>query len=223
MTSGLRLSRIALVPAAVCLALLQPVTAAVADGPEQEADKKAAPAAPAEPAAPAAPPMSIEITDGVDKAAGGDKLAYRIIVHNQGGEALTDLRVEQRVPETAGRPEASEGGQVAKNGVITWTADVKPEAKAEFTSRIELGRTDEKALRAASTACAFLNGAKAPTVCASDLDTLPGGAAGPEGTAAEKKTAGIGTTGLAIGGAAAAAGVAAVGFMAVRRRRAAAN
>ncbi|MHC5906429.1 hypothetical protein ACVNF4_21365 [Streptomyces sp. S6] len=213
MTSGLRLSRIALVPAAVCLALIQPVTAAVADGPEQEAGKKAAPAA---------PPMSIEISDGVDKAAGGDKLAYRIIVHNQGGEALGNLRVEQRVPETAGRPEASEGGQVAKDGVITWTADVKPEAKAEFTSRIELGETDKKALRAASTACAFLDGAKAPTVCASDLDTLPGGAAGPEGTAAEKKAAGIGTTGLAIGGAT-AAGVAAVAFMAVRRRRASVN
>jgi len=209
-TSGLRLSRIALAPAAVCLALIQPVTAAVADGPGQEAAKKAAPAA---------PPMSIAISDGVDKAAGGDKLAYRIIVHNQGGEALGNLRVEQRVPETAGRPEASEGGQVAKDGVITWTADVKPGTKAEFTSRIELGKTDKKALRAASTACAFLDGAKAPTVCASDLDTLPGGAAGPKGTAAEKKTAGIGTTGLAIGGATAAAGVAAVAYIAVRRRR----
>ncbi|QNP71369.1 hypothetical protein IAG44_19305 [Streptomyces roseirectus] len=217
MTSGLRLSRIALVPAAVCLALLQPVTSAVADGPEKEAGKEAD-----KKAAPAAPPMSIEISDGVDKAADGDKLAYRIIVHNQGGEPLTNLRVEQRVPETAGRPEASEGGQVGKGGIITWTADVKARTKAEFTSRIELGKTDKKALRAASTACAFLDDAKAPTVCASDLDTLPGGAAGPEGAAAEKKADGVGTTGLAIGGAA-AAGVAAVAFVAVRRRRATTN
>ncbi|GAQ52387.1 LPXTG cell wall anchor domain-containing protein [Streptomyces acidiscabies] len=207
MTSGLRLSRIALVPAAVCLALLQPVTAAVADGPDKEGGKKAA------------PPMSIEISDGVDKAASGDKLAYRIIVHNQGGEALGNLRIEQRAPETAGRPEASEGGQVGRSGVITWTADVKAGTKAEFTSRIELGRTDQKALRAASTACAFLDGAKAPTVCASDLDTLPGGAAGPEGTTAGKKTGGIGTTQLALGGAA-VAGIAALSFVAVRRRRA---
>ncbi|WP_416975390.1 hypothetical protein [Streptomyces sp. 4F14] len=209
MTSGLRLSRIALVPAAVCLALLQPVTAAVADGPDEEGAG----------AKKAAPPMSIEISDGVDKAAGGDRLAYRIIVHNQGGEALDNLRVEQRVPATAGRPEASEGGQVGKDGVITWTADVKAGTKAEFTARIELGKTDKKALRAASTACAFLDGAKAPTVCASDLDTLPGGAAGPEGATAEKKNEGIGTAGLAIGGAA-VAGIAALSFVAVRRRRA---
>ncbi|MEX3105154.1 MULTISPECIES: hypothetical protein [unclassified Streptomyces] len=210
MTSGLRLSRIALVPAAVCLALLQPVTAAVADGPDKEAGEKAGEKA--------APPMSIEISDGVDKAAAGDKLAYRIIVHNQGGEALGNLRIEQRVPETAGRPEASEGGQVGKSGVITWTADVKAQTKAEFTARIELGKTDKKALRAASTACAYLDGAKAPTVCASDLDTLPGGASGPEGVTAEQKSDGLGTTQLALGGAA-VAGIAALSFMAVRRRR----
>lgn len=217
MTPGLRLSRVALVPAAVCLALLQPVTAAVADGPDApKSEEKSAEKAEEKKAA---PPMSIEISDGVDKAAPGAKLAYRIIVHNQGGEELKNLRVEQHVPDTAGRPEASEGGKVAENGVISWSGDVKPQAKAEFTARIELGKTDKKALRIASTACAFLDGAKAPTVCASDLDTLPGGAAGAEGSAADKSSLPLSGKNLALGGAVAAAGVAGVAVLAVRRRR----
>ncbi|MBO1333720.1 DUF11 domain-containing protein [Streptomyces sp. VRA16 Mangrove soil] len=169
----------------------------------------------------AVPPMSIEITDGVEAADSGDKLGYTIIVHNQGAEPIEKLRVEQRLPQGAGAPELSEGGKARTSGLAVWTADVKANHKTTFTSRVRLGKTGKDTLRVASTVCAYVDGAKAPAVCASDLDTLPAGAAGAAGERAADASGGSGTAALVGGGAALAAAGGAL--VVIRRRRARAH
>ncbi|MFI6878499.1 hypothetical protein ACIBL6_34200 [Streptomyces sp. NPDC050400] len=170
--------------------------------------------------APAAPPMSIELTDGVDTAAGGDKLGYTVTVHNQGGVPLKALRVEQKLPAGASGTDASEGGRTGAGGKVVWTADVKPNAKTTLTSRTRLGTPAAGALRAASTACAYLGNAKAPAVCASDLDTLGAGAGGPRGETVA--SSGTSSPGMLAGGVT-AAGLAGLGLLVIRRRRRAAE
>ncbi|MFF0740010.1 hypothetical protein ACFYVL_06375 [Streptomyces sp. NPDC004111] len=181
-------------------------------------------------AAPAAdgdhpPAMSIALTNGVETVAAGTKVAYTVTVRNQGPRHLTGLRVEQELPAGASAGAAGQRASVV-GGKAVWTVDVRAHGSAVLTSTARVAARGTGALRAASTACAYLPKSHVPVVCSSDMDLLRtgGGAgaaalAGPQGVRAapEERLLGMDRP-VGLGVLAGVAALAGGGVWALRRR-----
>ncbi|MFG2890433.1 hypothetical protein [Streptomyces sp. NPDC048248] len=139
-------------------------------------------AAPARQAPPGGP-VSVTVTDGIDRAEPGDRLGYRITVRNLGDTDLSATRTEQRMPATAASVSA-EGGTVVRRGSgeqrAVWRSDLPAHAVREFTATAVLGERPAPAataapgtLRANTTVCVYLGGSGAPSACSGDADDLP--------------------------------------------------
>ncbi|MCK7623816.1 hypothetical protein MUU72_12025 [Streptomyces sp. RS10V-4] len=144
-------------------------------------------AAPAPRPAPA-PAVAVAVTDGVDRAAAGTRLDYRITVQNLGATDLPGARIEQEMPATTDTATAP-GGTAARDGtggwLAVWRADLPAHGTQVFTSAAVLGtRPDTGAaagtLRAATTVCVHAGPSAAPLACSGDLDDLPAPGAEPE-------------------------------------------
>ncbi|MFD3514649.1 hypothetical protein [Streptomyces sp. NPDC058657] len=136
------------------------------------------------------PALSLSLTDGVETVGAGTEVGYTVTVHNRGAAHLVGLRIEQQLPAGASAAGAGQRAKV-RDGKAVWTADVRAHGKTVLTSSARVAAKETGALRAASTACAYLAGSAVPVVCSSDMDMLPSGAkaggvglAGPQATAA---------------------------------------
>ncbi|MER7163578.1 hypothetical protein [Streptomyces lydicus] len=158
--------------------------------------------------APQAPPsvsVTVEVTDGTDDAESGRRLDYRVTVHNLGSDAVQGARIEQRMPATTTSATAP-GGLVRGHGMgqqqVTWRADLPAHDVQVFTASAVLGDRPGPAasaapgtLRAAATACVYVNESYAPAACSGDVDDLP---------ESRPASAGDNWAGWAVGAAAAA-------------------
>ncbi|AOP44934.1 hypothetical protein [Streptomyces lydicus] len=170
---------------------------------------------------PPAVSVTVEVTDGTDDAESGRRLDYRVTVHNLGAAAVQGARIEQRMPATTTSATAP-GGLVGGHGMgqqkVTWRADLPAHDVQVFTASAVLGdrpgpvaSAAPGTLRAAATACVYVDESYAPAACSGDVDDLP---------ESRRASAGDGWAGWAVGAAAAALlgpGV----VRAVRRSRAA--
>ncbi|MFB6438257.1 hypothetical protein ACFCVY_15990 [Streptomyces sp. NPDC056411] len=136
--------------------------------------------------APQAPPavsVTVEVTDGADDTEAGRRLDYRITVHNLGAEAVHGARIEQRMPATTTSATASRGlvqGHGMGRQTVTWRSDLPAHDVQVFTASAVLGDRPGSApsaapgtLRAAATACVYVDGNYAPAACSGDVDDLP--------------------------------------------------
>jgi hypothetical protein len=120
------------------------------------------------------PALSIALTNGVETVGAGTKVAYTVTVRNQGAKHLPGLRIEQELPAGATSPAAGQRARVV-GGKAVWTADVRAHGRTVLTSSARVSTREAGALRAASTACAYLPKSQVPVVCSSDMDLLPTG------------------------------------------------
>jgi hypothetical protein len=145
--------------------------------------RQAPPAAPRDRQAPLAVAVSVEVTDGVDHADAGQRLDYRVTVHNLGATGLPGTRVEQQMPATTAAATA-DGGTVVDDGTgarkAVWRTDLGAYDERVFTASATLGERPTPAgttapgtLRAAVTVCVYVYGQAAPAACSGDLDDLP--------------------------------------------------
>ncbi|MGW5939964.1 hypothetical protein ACWIG3_13530 [Streptomyces celluloflavus] len=141
------------------------------------------PAAPRDRQAPPAVAVSVEVTDGVDHADAGQRLDYRVTVHNLGATGLPGTRIEQQMPATTAAATA-DGGTVVDDGTgarkAVWRTDLGAYDEQVFTASATLGERPTPAgttapgtLRAAVTVCVYVYGRAAPAACSGDLDDLP--------------------------------------------------
>ncbi len=163
---------------------------------------------------PTGPQLSIAIDDGRPSARDGDRLTYVITVRNLGAAAAPGLAVSQSIPSGLTVSSADHGGTV-HGGQIMWTVTVKPGETAKLTSIGTLGATGPQLLRLASVACAAPRAGQRATVCATDSDLLPAGAA----ATAPRRPASASRLPWVISGAVAAVLVTAAAFVVIRRRR----
>ncbi|ANZ17633.1 conserved repeat protein [Streptomyces noursei ATCC 11455] len=141
---------------------------------------------PAPPAAPAPldpPAVAVTVTDDVDHAEAGQRLDYRITVHNLGADEMPGARVEQELPATTVSATAT-GGTVEDDATggrkAVWHTDLPAYGIAVFSSGAVLGARqspDASAApgtrRAATTVCVYAARSAAPLACSGDLDDLP--------------------------------------------------
>lgn len=163
-------------------------------------------------AAPAAPQLSISVDDGQAEARSTTTLRYTLTVTNLGSRPVRDLVVSQTVPTGTRAGRVADGGKTAK-GAVRWTTDVPGGRSITLHTSIVVGPDLPADLfRLATVACAATSSTAAPTVCASDSDQLPAGAAvvaqqrdlGSTGVAARPAwllPAGLAAGGLLVGGA----------------------
>ncbi|MFE9426848.1 hypothetical protein ACFYNO_28235 [Kitasatospora sp. NPDC006697] len=165
------MSRRLLAAAALGIALAGlPLAAPPAAPLAQAADGSAAP----QPPAPAAPHLAIAIDDGRASAVPGDRVTWKLTVRDLGSEPVTDLRIEQRLPD--GAKPAGSADAVLRDGNPVWEhITVGPGAPTTLSSTADLGPTGPETLRSSSSACAFAGDSTTPLVCASHLDLLPAG------------------------------------------------
>ncbi|MFH8556966.1 hypothetical protein [Streptomyces celluloflavus] len=141
------------------------------------------PAAPRDREAPPAVAVSVDVTDGVDHADAGQRLDYRVTVHNLGATGLPGTRIEQQMPATTAAATA-DGGTVVDDGTgarkAVWRTDLGAYDEQVFTASATLGERPTPAgttapgtLRAAVTVCVYVYGRAAPAACSGDLDDLP--------------------------------------------------
>ncbi|MFJ6747812.1 MULTISPECIES: hypothetical protein [unclassified Streptomyces] len=127
--------------------------------------------------------VSVAVTDGVDRTEAGERLDYRITVHNLGATAVPGARIEQRMPATTASATAS-GGRIVGSGTgqqkAVWHTDLPAydiqvfTATAELGDRTTLGPTAAPGTRrAATTVCVYVPPSDAPTACSGDIDDLP--------------------------------------------------
>ncbi|REK85832.1 hypothetical protein DY245_35905 [Streptomyces inhibens] len=136
--------------------------------------------------APQAPPavsVTVAVTDGTDDTEAGKRLEYRITVHNLGTTDVRRARIEQRMPATTTSATAA-GGIVQGHGMgrqkAIWRSDLPAHDIQVFTATAVLGDRPDLTttaapgtLRAAATACVYVDGSYAPAACSGDLDDLP--------------------------------------------------
>lgn len=125
------------------------------------------------------PALSVSITDGVDRAAAGDRLEYDVTLRNAGDRAVRALRVVQRMPATTESATARGAASVDRERA-EWRTQLPPHGKRVLTATATLGERRAAAdgvapgtLRAAATVCVYGPGSDAPLICDSDLDSLP--------------------------------------------------
>ncbi|MEU7181229.1 MULTISPECIES: hypothetical protein [Streptomyces] len=155
----------------------------VAPAPDLVRVRPVPPAAPRDREAPPAVAVSVEVTDGVDHADAGQRLDYRVTVHNLGATGLPGTRIEQQMPATTAAATA-DGGTVVDDGTgarkAVWRTDLGAYDEQVFTASATLGERPTPAgttapgtLRAAVTVCVYVYGRAAPAACSGDLDDLP--------------------------------------------------
>ncbi|MGI3783021.1 MAG: hypothetical protein ACRYG2_19845 [Janthinobacterium lividum] len=156
-------------------------------------------------AAPAAPQLSIHVDDGQTEAHSGTTLRYAVTVSNLGGRPVRDLALSQTVPSSA-RLGTGDGGRTEK-GLVRWKVDVPAGKSVTVQTSMEVGKDlPADLLRLATVVCAGPSPKAAPTVCASDSDQLPAGAAAVqqqrqlEGAARPARPAWMLPSGIALGG-----------------------
>ena len=134
------------------------------------------PVGPAEAGAPA-PQLSIAVDDGQTEARSGTTLHYTVTVTNLGTKPVRDLQVSQTAPAGTTLASVDSDGAKAK-GAARWSLDVPAGKRVTVKTSVKVG-TDLPAelLRLAAVACASTGPKAPPTVCASDSDQLPAGAA----------------------------------------------
>ncbi|MFE6686143.1 hypothetical protein ACFVFQ_06655 [Streptomyces sp. NPDC057743] len=151
----------------------------------------ALPAPPAAAHVPQDPPaLSVSVTDGVDRAEPGQRLDYRITVHNLGPDEVPGVRVEQEMPATTVSATATDGtveGEGPGEQRAVWHVDLPAHDIAVFTSTAVLGdhrpagpNPAPGTLRAATTVCVYVAPSAAPLACSGDLDELPDSRPEPE-------------------------------------------
>ncbi|MYU50592.1 MULTISPECIES: hypothetical protein [Streptomyces] len=155
----------------------------VAPAPALVRVRPVSPAAPRDRQAPPAVAVSVDVTDGVDHADAGQRLDYRVTVHNLGATGLPGTRIEQQMPATTAAATA-DGGTVVDDGTgarkAVWRTDLGAYDEQVFTASATLGERPTPAgttapgtLRAAVTVCVYVYGQAAPAACSGDLDDLP--------------------------------------------------
>ncbi|MFF2806057.1 hypothetical protein ACFVT2_02560 [Streptomyces sp. NPDC058000] len=142
------------------------------------------------PAAPAPPAIAVTVTDGVDRAEAGQRLDYRITVHNLGGDQVTGARIEQEMPATTVSATATDGtveGEGTGEQKAVWHADLPAYDIQVFTAGAVLGARRDLGtsaapgtLRAATSVCVYAGADAAPLACSGDLDDLPESQPEPE-------------------------------------------
>ncbi|TWF83041.1 hypothetical protein [Kitasatospora viridis] len=131
--------------------------------------------------------LSLDSNDGGDSdgggqagAAPGERLTWKLTVRDLGKEPVTDLRIEQHLPDGA-KPVGS-ADAVLRDGKPVWEhVAVRPDTPTTLTSTADLGPAGPETLDSAgtaSTACAYAGTSSTPLVCASHLDPLPAGRRG---------------------------------------------
>jgi hypothetical protein len=170
--------------------------------------------------------MSISITEGSEGRAGraaevapGTRLHYTVTVTDQGGRAVSGLRIVQRLPDGAVRPEADHRGRPEPAG-LTWRTGLPAHATLRFGSSAVLGRVASGQQQVASTVCAYPGSGRTPVVCGSVMNPLAAGATG--GRQAELLGPDGGSMSWTVGGAGALVLLAAGGTVGLCRRRPAA-
>ena len=125
----------------------------------------------------ATPQLSITVDDGQVEARSGTTLRYAITVKNLGTKAVRDLQVSQTVPSGATLTSVGSDGSKAK-GAARWSLDVGAGRSVTVRTSVKVGADlPPDLLRLAAVACASTGPKAPPTVCASDSDQLPAGAA----------------------------------------------
>lgn len=139
-----------------------------------------------------APQLRITVDNGVTSTTTGDTLTYAITVQNLGSAEVPGLLVTQSMPAGLTFVSADAGG-TAKAGSVSWTLDLNTSATATLHTTTTVLATPPELLRLATVACAAPSADAAPTVCATDSDQLPAGAAAQaeagQATAAQPATA----------------------------------
>lgn len=129
------------------------------------------------PATAAPPQLSVGVDDGQAQTEGGATTRYTVTVTNLGGKTAHGLHVSQTVPDGATVGRVDHEGTTRK-GTVRWSVDVP--AGGSITLRSTLAVADELPsglLRLATVVCVGTSADAPPTVCASDSDQLPAGAA----------------------------------------------
>lgn len=169
------------------------------------------------------PQLSISVDDGQDETSSSATLHYRVTVSNLGGTTLRNLTVSQTLAPATKVVSVDDGGSTAK-GEVRWAVDLAAGRSATLRTTVQVGKDlPPDLLRLATVACARTSPTAAPTVCGSDSDQLPAGAAAAQqerrldAARSEHRTAWLLPTGLVAGGLLLVGGVLAV---TVLRRRA---
>lgn len=126
------------------------------------------------------PQLSIAVDDGRGEVERGATLTYRVTLTNLGGSRLRDLAVSQTLPPGTTLVSASKGGKTGEDGV-RWSVDLPAAGSVSLESRVTVeDEPPADLLRLATVVCARTSPKAAPTVCGSDSDQLPAGAAAAE-------------------------------------------
>lgn len=140
--------------------------------------------------------LRIAVDGGVTSARVGATLTYAIIIQNLGTADVADLLVTQSLPAGLQFLSADSGGTV-KPGSVSWKLDLKTTATATFHTTTTVLDTPPVLLRLATVVCAATSADASPTVCASDSDELPAGAAAEVSQAAAGQPAEAASSGSA--------------------------
>lgn len=117
-------------------------------------------------AAAAEPGLSVRVDDGIERTVTGDEVAYTVTVHNDGGQDLERVRLEQRLPEDY-QSASAPGGEVA-DGRIVWTVDVPAASEITVEAAVRLSEDLPLGREAGTVACAYLHGQGLPEDCAGE-------------------------------------------------------
>ena len=122
-----------------------------------------------------APQLSIAVDDGQAEARSGTTLRYAVTVTNLGAKPVRNLQVSQTAPSGTTLASVDSDGTKA---TARWSLDVPAGKTVTVKTSVEVGANlPADLLRLAAVACASTGPKAPPTVCASDSDQLPAGAA----------------------------------------------
>jgi uncharacterized repeat protein (TIGR01451 family) len=124
-----------------------------------------------------APQLSIAVDDGQTEARSATTLRYAVTVTNLGTKPVRNLQVSQTAPSGTTLVSVDSDGTKAK-GTARWSLDVPAGKTVTVKTSVKVGANlPADLLRLAAVACASTGPKAPPTVCASDSDQLPAGAA----------------------------------------------